>query len=209
MPPLRLVQEWRDSIKAKMPEMPEVRRSRFVSEFGLSQYDAEVLTSSRATADYFEEALGGEKTSARAKAVANWIVNELFGRLKENNLDLSASRIKPAQVAALVEQVETGAITGKSAKEVFDIMFETGQSPLEIIHDRGLAQITDHAAIAGIVSEVLNGADEKLQKSIADYKKGKEQAFNAIFGAVMKITKGTANRETVTELLKEQLAVSL
>ena len=205
LPPLRLSQEWRDSVRAKMPEMAEVRRQRFANDYALSSYDAEILTASRTTADYFEEALGGQKTLARAKAVANWLLNELFGRLKESGLELSESKIKPAQLAALIEQVESSAITGKTAKEVFEAMFESGQNPQEIIRERGLAQITDQSLIAGIVEEVLNGADSKLQKSIADYKSGKEAAFNAIFGAVMRVTKGTVNRETVTELLKEKL----
>ena len=205
LPPLRLSQEWRDSVRAKMPEMAEVRRQRFANDYALSSYDAEILTASRTTADYFEEALGGQKTQARAKAVANWLLNELFGRLKESGLELSESKIKPAQLAALIEQVESSAITGKTAKEVFEAMFESGQNPQEIIRERGLAQITDQSLIAGIVEEVLNGADSKLQKSIADYKSGKEAAFNAIFGAVMRVTKGTVNRETVTELLKEKL----
>jgi aspartyl-tRNA(Asn)/glutamyl-tRNA(Gln) amidotransferase subunit B len=205
LPPLRLAQDWRDNVKAKMPEMSEDRRERFVNDFGLSKYDSEVLTASRATADYFEEALGSEKTAARAKSVANWLLNELFGRLKENDQDLSEAKIKPAQLAALVELVEKGAITGKSAKEVFDAMFATGRDPDLIVKEKGLAQITDRSAIAATVDEVLNSSDEKLQKSIADYKKGKEVAFNAIFGAVMKASKGTANREVVTELLKEKL----
>lgn len=205
LPPLRLTEQFQDSIKVKMPEMPAERLDRFANDYGLSQYDAEVLTASRATSDYFEEALGGEKTAARAKAVANWLVNEMFARLKESGQELTASKIRPKQLAALAELVEKGTITGKSAKEVFEDMFNKGSDPDAIIKEKGLAQVTDKNAIASIVDGVLNSSDQKIQNSIADYKKGKEAAFNAIFGAVMKATKGTANREVVTELLKEKL----
>lgn len=206
LPPLYLTQDWRDGVRDKMPEMFDARRDRFMSNYGLTRYDAEVLTGSRATADYFEEALGNEKTAARAKAVANWILNDLFGRLKESNQELSETKIKPAQVAALVQLMESNTITGKSAKEVFEEMFNSGRDPQAIVDEKGLAQVTDRSAIEKIVDEVLSSADQKMQKTIEDYKKGKEAALNAIFGAVMKATKGTANREVVTALLKEKLS---
>ena len=201
LPPLQLTEQYRATIRASLPELPDARRARFVQDFGLSVYDAEVLTSSRATAEWFETSLGTNKTAARAKAAANWILNELFARLKETDTELSAAKIQPEQLAGLIELVEKGTITPKTAKEVFGEMFETGHDAAQIVKDKGLGAISDEGAIGQLVDKVI--ADNP--KAVADYKAGKEASFNFLIGGVMKAVQGKASKDIVTKLLKERL----
>jgi aspartyl-tRNA(Asn)/glutamyl-tRNA(Gln) amidotransferase subunit B len=181
--------------------MPEARRDRFVSQYGLSRYDAELLTSSRATADWFEEALGSAHTPARAKAVSNWILNDVFARLKESGAELAEAPIKPAQLLHLIELVEKGTITGRSAKEVFEEMFTYGKDPNLIVKEKGLEQMSDSNALSAIIDQVI----AENPKAVADYKGGKSSTINFLIGGVMKATRGTANKDVVTQMLKEKL----
>ncbi len=199
LPPLQLTQAYRDGIKATLPELPGERKERFIQAFGLSEYDADVLTSTRATADWFEVALGGNP--ARAKVAANWILNELFARLKESDTELADTKIQPAQLAGLIELVEKGTITPKTAKDVFAEMFLTGQAAEKIVKDQGLGAISDEGAIGAIVDTVI----AENQKAVTDYKSGKEASFNFLIGGVMKAVQGKASKDLVTRLLKERL----
>ncbi|HEX2911110.1 MAG TPA: Asp-tRNA(Asn)/Glu-tRNA(Gln) amidotransferase subunit GatB [Chloroflexia bacterium] len=201
LPPLQLSSEYREAIRASLPELPDARRDRFASDYGLPEYDANLLTSSRATADWFETALGSNKTSARAKAVSNWILNELFARLKESGAELTEASIKPEQLNGLIELVEKGTITPKTAKDVFEEMFNTGRDAADIVKEKGLGAISDESAIAAIVEKVI--ADNP--KAVADLKAGKESSFNFLIGGVMKATQGKANKDVVTRLLRERL----
>lgn len=201
LPPLQLTAEYRDAIRAGLPELPDVRRERFVRDYGLSAYDAEVLTSTRATADWFETSLGQNHTPTRAKAAANWILNELFARLKESGDELTAAKVRPAQLAGLIELVERGTITPKTAKDVFAVMFQTGLDAEAIVQEQGLAAISDEGAIGTIVDKVI--ADNP--RAVADFKGGKEASFNSLIGGVMKATQGKANKDVVTRLLRDRL----
>ncbi len=201
LPPLQLTAEYRDKIRAALPELPDARRARFLQDYGLTAYDAEILTSTRATAEWFEAALGDTRTPARAKAVTNWILNELFARLKEGGVELSEVKIQPAQLAGLIELVEKGTITPKTAKEVFEEMFNSGREAEAIVQEKGLAAISDEGAITAIVEKVI--ADNP--KAVADYQAGKEASLNFLIGGVMKATQGKASKDLVTKLLKARL----
>jgi aspartyl-tRNA(Asn)/glutamyl-tRNA(Gln) amidotransferase subunit B len=202
LPPLQLKQEFLDQVRATMPELPEARRDRFSKDYELTPYEAELLTSSRATADWFEESLGTQKNPKRAKATANWILNELFARLKESGAELSEAKIQARQLGSLIDLVEKGTITPKSAKEVFEEMFNTGREADEIVKEKGLAQLSDESAIGGVVDKVI--ADNP--KAVTDFKAGKEASLNFLIGGVMKATRGTANKDVVTRLLREKLS---
>jgi aspartyl-tRNA(Asn)/glutamyl-tRNA(Gln) amidotransferase subunit B len=201
LPPLQLSTEFRESIKASLPELPDERRHRFMTSLGLPAYDADVLTGSRQTAEWFEAALGANPTPARAKAVSNWILNELFARLKESSGELSEVKIKPTQLGGLIELVEKGTITPKTAKDVFEEMFATGQDAATIVRDKGLGAISDEGAIAAVVDEVIAANP----KAVTDFKAGKEASLNFLIGGVMKATKGKASKDVVTRLLRDKL----
>jgi aspartyl-tRNA(Asn)/glutamyl-tRNA(Gln) amidotransferase subunit B len=201
LPPLQLTAEFREKIKAGLPELPDERRARFIRDLGLSSYDAEVLTGSKSTADWFEAALGAKPTPARAKTITNWILNELFARLKESGDELTDVKIQPAQLGELIELVEKGTITPKTAKAVFEEMFSSGQAAAAIVKEKGLGAISDENAIGAIVEKVI--ADNP--KAVTDFKAGKEASLNFLIGGVMKATQGKVNKDVVTRLLRERL----
>lgn len=201
LPPLQLTADFREKVKASLPELPDERRHRFMNEFGLTAYDAEVLTGTRQTAEWFEAALGAKPTPMQAKAVANWILNELFARLKESGGELSEVKIQPAQLGGLIELVEKGTITPKTAKDVFEEMFATGQDAATIVKDKGLGAISDEGAVASVVEQVI----AENPKAVTDFKAGKEASLNFLIGGVMKATKGKASKDVVTRLLRERL----
>jgi aspartyl-tRNA(Asn)/glutamyl-tRNA(Gln) amidotransferase subunit B len=187
------------SLRASLPELPAARRARYVPAFGLSAYDAEVLTADRATADYFEAVV---KAGAPAKAASNWVMTELLGALNQVGRPVSASPVKAEALGRLVALIEDSTISGKIAKTVFAEMFASGKGPDEIVKEKGLVQITDEGAIRKAVGEVLaaNG------KSVADFKAGKQAAMGFLVGQVMKATGGKANPKLVNQLLKEELS---
>ncbi|NWJ98534.1 MAG: Asp-tRNA(Asn)/Glu-tRNA(Gln) amidotransferase subunit GatB [Chloroflexi bacterium] len=202
LPPLQLQADYLAQIRTSLPELPEARRDRFIQEYDLSLYEAELLTGSRATADWFEESLGEEKTPQRARATANWILNELFAHLKEKGAELDEAKIQPRQLASLIDLVQKGTITPKSAKEVFEEMFATGREAAEIVKEKGLPQLSDEAALATVVDKVI----AESPKAVADFRAGKEASLNFLIGGVMKATRGTANKDVVTRLLREKLS---
>jgi aspartyl-tRNA(Asn)/glutamyl-tRNA(Gln) amidotransferase subunit B len=202
LPPLQLKADYLAQIRASLPELPEARRDRFIKEYDLSLYEAELLTLSRATADWFEECLGTDKTSKRARATANWVLNEVFAHLKEKGAELDEAKIKPHQLAALIDLVEKGAITLKNAKEVFEEMWSTGREAEAIVKEKGLSQLSDENALTAIVDKVI--ADSP--KAVTDFKAGKEASLNFLIGGVMKATRGTANKDVITRLLREKLS---
>ncbi len=202
LPPLQLKSEFLDKIRASLPELPGARQERFINQYNLTPYEAELLTGTRATADWFEESLGGEKTPKQARATANWILNELFARLKESGADLTAVKIKPHQLAGLIGLIEKGTITPKSAKEVFEEMFQNGSEPEAIIKGKGLSQLSDEGAINSVVGKVIAANP----KAVTDFKAGKEASINFLIGQVMRETRGTANKDLVMRLLRQQLS---
>ncbi len=198
--PLRIPEEMIEAIRATLPELPHAKRSRFMSQYGLSAYDAGVLTGSRAMAAYFEEVVAAIGP-AHAKVAANWVMGELSGALNKQGLDIGDSPVSAGQLARLISRILDNTISGKIAKDVFEAMWAGEGEPDAIIERRGLKQITDTGAIERMVDEVIAANP----KSVDEYRAGKERALNALVGQVMKRTQGKANPQQVTELLKKKL----
>jgi aspartyl-tRNA(Asn)/glutamyl-tRNA(Gln) amidotransferase subunit B len=200
--PLVIDDAWIAEIRASLPELPEARRNRFISEYGLPAYDAELLTGRKDIADYFETAL---KTHANAKAVANWIAGDLFRVLKERKLDerltITSWPVRADQIAELVQLIDAGKISGKIAKTVFDAMLDSERAPREIVAEKGLEQVSDTASIEAAVEQILAAHT----KQAADFQAGNEKIFGFLVGQVMKATQGKANPQKVNEILRQKL----
>jgi len=196
--PLETYEEWEKRLMSELPELPSERCNRFIDEYELPPYDAEVLTTSRDLADYFEECV---KEYPHPKAVSNWIMGEFLRLLKKRGESIKEIRVTPRGVAELLGQVEKGVISGKSAKEVFEKMFETGKEARAIIEEEGLGQIADEASLEKIVRQVIKENPEAIQ----DFKNGKKKALGFLVGQIMKKTKGRANPGMVNRLLKGKL----
>ena len=202
LPLLTVESEWIKTVQRSMPELPEARRQRFITDYALSEYDAGVLTSTRALADFFEEVT---KLSSQPKTAANWIMGDLLRFLKDNNVDLkdlSNSPVSPKMLAGMISLVENGTISGKIAKTVMEEMYNSGKDPQQIIQEKGLVQISNTDEIEKIVSKVI----EENPKPVAQYRLGKTGNFGFFVGQVMKATGGRANPQTVNDILKKKLA---
>jgi aspartyl-tRNA(Asn)/glutamyl-tRNA(Gln) amidotransferase subunit B len=187
-------------LRAGLPEMPAERRARFVADYGLSDYDARILVSDRALADYYESAVTAER--GQAKLIANWVIGDLTAALKRESIEIVGSRIGPEQLAALVRLVGGGKVNGPTAKQIFAEMWKSGGDPEAIMNTRGLAQVSDESAIAAAVDEVL-AANPKV---VADYKAGKTLVLGFLVGSVMKKLSGKANAAIVNRILGERIA---
>ena len=196
--PLEIERSWVEDIRRGLPELPDSRKARYISEYGLSAYDAGVLTMTKEMADYFEACVAA---GANPKSAGNWVMGELSRLLNTNNKEIADCLIKADQLAAMLQLIDKGAISGKIAKTVFEDMFNTGKNPEDLVKEKGLAQISDEGAIAAIVDEVV----ANNQKSVEDYRAGKDRALGFLVGQVMKASKGKANPELVNKLLKERL----
>ncbi|HYC97966.1 Asp-tRNA(Asn)/Glu-tRNA(Gln) amidotransferase subunit GatB [Brevundimonas sp.] len=196
--PLEIEQAWIDEIKASLPELPDEKRRRLMSQYGLSQYDAVVLTSDQAKADYFEAAAEGRD----AKLVANWVTNELSARLAARGEDFAGCWMPPSQVAELVALIEEGVISSKMAKEVFEHVCAGEGSPRQVVEARGLVQVTDTGAIEKAVDEIIAANPDKAA-AVAE----KPQAIGWFVGQVMKATGGKANPAAVNDILKAKLGL--
>lgn len=185
-------------IRQQVPESPHAKRARFVSEFGLSEYDASVLASEKALANYFESAVAG---ATKPKSIANWIINDLLGQLSASERTLAENPVPAAGIRDLAEFVETGKINGNQAKEVFAAMFESGKSPADIIREKGLEQVSDTGFLDEIISRVLAENADAVEK----IKAGNDKAINALKGQVMKLSAGKANPKVVGEMLESRL----
>jgi aspartyl-tRNA(Asn)/glutamyl-tRNA(Gln) amidotransferase subunit B len=197
--PVHVSTNWLTEIQREMPELPAARRRRFEQEHGLSDYDADVLTASRALGDYFEAVI---RAGGPSKASAGWIQTELLRRLNDSGQPVEASPVSPAALAGLLAQIEAGNITGTSGKTVFAAMFESGKSAEEIISAEGLAQIQDADEIERMCRQVI----QKNPESVAKYRAGNEGVFKSFVGQVMKASRGRANPQLVNEILKRLLA---
>ena len=198
LPPLCIDQPWVDKVKARLPELPEARRDRFMSQFGLSLYDANLLTESRAVAEYFERCLKtGDSSAAKAKAVCNWISCEFLRLMNATNTDIGDTKITPEEICHLIDLVQKGNISGTSAKTVFEEMFNTGKQADEIITQKCLSQITDTHEIEVAIEQIIAANPQP----VADYKAGKTQALKFLVGQVMKATRGRANANQAQEYL--------
>lgn len=195
---LHIDDEWKARIRASIPELPDQRKARYTSEYGLPSYDAEVITSSKKLADFFDESLQYTKD---AKAVSNWIMGELLGYLNANNLDIAEVKITGKGLGEMIGLLEQGTISGKIAKTVFKAMLETGKGAKQIVEEQGLVQISDEGAILAVVDKIIEGNPQ----SVADYKAGKEKAVGFLVGQAMKETKGKANPGLVNKLILDRL----
>ncbi|MGE5720883.1 MAG: Asp-tRNA(Asn)/Glu-tRNA(Gln) amidotransferase subunit GatB, partial [Sphingomonadales bacterium] len=189
-----------EDIRASLPELPEAKRERYEREWGLSTYDAVTLTQSRELAAYFEDVVA--RPSVEPKLAANWVMGDVSAALNRSDLEVTASPVSSAALAGLLARIRDNTISGKIAKDVFDAMWAGEGGADEIIEKKGLKQITDAGAIEKVVDEVLAANP----KSVEEFRAGKEKAFNALVGQVMKASKGKANPAAVNELLKRKLA---
>src|SRR5580693_2614867 len=194
--PLRVSAAWLEQIRATVPELPAEKRNRFIESYGLREYDAGVLTSTRATAEYFEKAA---KAAGDPRLAANWVTGDLLGALKGS--EITESPVSPEQLGELVAFIAKGEISGKMAKDIFAKMFETGESAASIIDREGLRQISDTGALEKIVDEVIAASPKQVEQ----YKSGKTGVMSYLVGQVMKLSKGQANPAAVNDLLKAKL----
>ena len=195
--PLEIEQGWVDDIAATLPELPDQKKARFIKDFGLSDYDASVLTAETVDAAYFEEVAG---QAGDGKLAANWVINELFGRLKKEDHSIADSPISPAQLAQIVRLIKDDTISGKIAKEVFEIAYTSGRDPEEIVETEGLKQVTDTGAIEAALDEIIAANPAQVEKA-----KVNPKLAGWFVGQVMKATGGKANPKAVNQLVAQKL----
>lgn len=199
--PLILEEGLVERIKASMPELPDAKKKRFVEEYKLSEYDADILTSERAIAEYFEEAVGAEK-ERDGKMVSNWMQSELFAVLNKEAKDISESPIKASELGELIDLIKDGTISGKIAKDVFKMMYEGEEkSARKIVEEKGLKQVSDTGAIEKVIDDIIANSPD----NVSAYKGGKVQLFGWFVGQTLKAMKGQANPQIVNEILKKKL----
>lgn len=200
LPPLGIDPDWVMEIRRRLPELPDAKKQRFMVEYKLSAYDAELLTASRESAAYFESC-AGEGPPARAKAVANWMLGEHLRLLNEAGMGIAESKVSPAGLNDLLDLIEKGTLSTTLAKQVFEEMFRTGKRPAAIIAEKGLTQISGAAEIEPIIERVIRDNP----KAVSEYRAGKTKSFQFLVGQVMKETRGRARPDLVNKLLEEKL----
>ena len=195
--PLKLNQNWIDDLKKDLPELPDEKKARFVEQYKISDYDAEVLTSDRLTSEYFEKVA----KNRNVKLAVSWVASELFAILNKLNLTIEKSPVNSDQLGDLIDEIENGIISNRAAKEVFEEMCESSKSVKEIINDKGLVQISDTTEIEKFIDQVLIENPDNVQK----YKEGKTKLLGFFIGEVMKATKGKANPGLLNQIVKKKL----
>ncbi|MCP1168557.1 Asp-tRNA(Asn)/Glu-tRNA(Gln) amidotransferase subunit GatB [Limimaricola litoreus] len=198
--PLEIEQAWVDDIKAHLPELPDAKKARFMGDFGLSDYDAGVLTAELANAVYFEAVVNHIDSAKDGKLAANWVINELFGRLKKDDLGIEASPVSPAQLGDIVALIAKGDISGKIAKDLFEIVYTEGGEPAKIVEERGMKQVTDTGAIEAAVDEIIAANPAQVEKA-----KQNPKLAGWFVGQVMKSTGGKANPAAVNQIVTAKL----
>jgi aspartyl-tRNA(Asn)/glutamyl-tRNA(Gln) amidotransferase subunit B len=199
--PLEFSQHFVDDLKAQLPELPDQKRARFIADLGLSPYDASVLVAERESADFYETVLGKLSNQARdGKVAANWVINELFGRLNKEARTITESPVSATQLSAIIELIGEGTISGKIAKDLFEIVWQEGGDPRELVEARGMKQVTDLSAIEKVVDDIIAANPDKAAQV-----KDKPQSLGWFVGQVMKASGGKANPQSVNELLKSKL----
>ncbi len=196
--PLEIEQAWVDDIAAKLPELPDEKKSRFINDFGLTDYDASVLTAEVEAAAYFEEVAKGRN----GKVSANWVINELFGRLKKEDHDITESPVSPAQLGGIIDLISSDAISGKIAKDLFEIVYTEGGDPAQIVEERGMKQVTDTGAIETALDEIIAANPAQVEKA-----KVNPKLAGWFVGQVMKATGGKANPKAVNQLVSAKLGL--
>jgi len=197
--PLVLNRKWIEEVRASLPELPDAKKARFVSDYKLTPYDAGVLVAEKENAEFFEVVARGRKDP---KLAANWVIVELFGALNRLGRDIASSPVSARQLAGLLDLIENDTISGRIAKDVFGFMVETGRDAAAIVEERGLRQVTDTGAIEAAIDKVIADSAAK----VAEYRGGKQALFGWFVGQVMKSTGGRANPAAVNELLRKKLA---
>jgi aspartyl-tRNA(Asn)/glutamyl-tRNA(Gln) amidotransferase subunit B len=195
--PLSLDIKLIEKIKKDLPELPDQKKERFIKDYSLSAYEANVLVSEKEISDYFEEVV---KTSD-IKLAKNWIMGDFFASLNEKNISISESPVTAKKMAQLIDSISSGTISGRTAKEVFEIMKETGEEPNKIIESKGLQQKSDPKELEGIIDNVISENKDKVEQ----YKSGKDKLFGFFVGQVMKVSGGKANPQLVNDILKKKL----
>jgi aspartyl-tRNA(Asn)/glutamyl-tRNA(Gln) amidotransferase subunit B len=196
--PLEFDEAYVDALAAHLPELPDAKKARFIAQYGLSPYDAGVLTAEVQSADFYEEVARGRD----GKAAANWVINELFGRLNKEGLDIASSPVSAARLGSIVELIGEGVISGKIAKDLFEIVFTEGGDPRALVEERGMKQVTDTGAIEAAISAVMQANPDKVEQV-----KAKPTMLGWFVGQVMKQTGGKANPQAVNEVLKAKLGI--
>ncbi len=196
--PLVIDPEWVEQIRASLPELPDEKKERFIREYGIPAYDAGILTSSKALANYYEECL---RSLAKPKIVSNWILSELLRELKRDEREIEECPVSASHLAEMLRMMDEGVISGKIAKTVFEEMYRTGKKAGEIVKEKGLVQVSDSSEIDKIIDQVLAASP----KEVEEYRKGKEKLFGFFVGQVMKASRGKANPQVVNEILKKKL----
>ncbi|MBR0817477.1 Asp-tRNA(Asn)/Glu-tRNA(Gln) amidotransferase subunit GatB [Bradyrhizobium liaoningense] len=201
--PLEFSQSFVDELKQKLPELPDQKKTRFVADFGLSAYDASVLVAERESAVFYETVLDKLGNRARdGKMAANWVINELFGRLNKEGRDITASPVNAEQLAAIIDLIGEGTISGKIAKDLFEILWQEGGDPRALVESRGMKQVTDLSAIEKVVDDIIAANPDKAAQV-----KDKPQSLGWFVGQVMKASGGKANPQSVNDLLKSKLGI--
>ena len=196
--PVVFTDEEIEEYRKNLPELPEARRERYVQDYGLTPYDAQIITMDRGYAAYFEKAAAKSNVP---KLVANWFITDLLRLLNENSVDIADCKIAPEQLSALVDLIQAGTINGKTAKTVFEDMFQSGDDPGEIVKAKGLVQVSDESAVAAFVDQVIANNPAQVEQ----YKSGKANVVQFFIGQTMKLSKGKANPQLVQKLVKERL----
>ena len=196
--PIVIDRGWVEEIQKTLPELPMERCERFIRGYQIPAYDAKVLTASRTLADYYEESV---KHYSKPKIVSNWVMGELLRVLRESKKEIKECPVTPSFLAEMLKMVDRGTISGKIAKKVFEEMYQSGKSPMEIVRQKGLEQVSDEGEITTVIDNILSAHAEQVE----EYRQGKEKLFGFFVGEVMKATRGKANPKMVNQLLKEKL----
>ena len=195
--PLEIEDKWIEKIKSTIPELPDQKKNRFIKDYNLNEYDAGVIVSDKATSDYYEKVVKNRSP----KLVTTWVTSELFSILNKKNLTIDESPVSHDKLGELIDNIESGKVSNRLAKDIFEEMCETGKSPRDIISEKGLSQISDEGEIEKLINDVLSANPENVEK----YKNGKDKLFGFFVGEAMKLSKGKANPKLLNELLKSQL----
>ena len=201
--PLEFSESYVAGLKAGLPELPDQKKARFIADLSLSPYDAGVLVAERESADFFETVLSGLADKARdGKLAANWVINELFGRLNKEGRDIATSPVSATQLGTIVDLIGEGTISGKIAKDLFEIVWQEGGDPRALVEARGMKQVTDLGAIEKVVDDIMSANPDKVAQA-----KAKPAMMGWFVGQVMKSSGGKANPQAVNDLLKSKLGL--
>jgi aspartyl-tRNA(Asn)/glutamyl-tRNA(Gln) amidotransferase subunit B len=196
--PLGIDPQWIEKIRAALPELPDTKKERFIRDYGIPDYDAEILTSSKALAHYYEDCL---RSYEKPKIVSNWIMSELLRELKRDEREIEECPVPARHLSEMLQMMEDGVISGKIAKSVFEEMYRTGKRAPEVVKEKGWVQVSDSSEIDRMIDQVLAANPKEVEA----YRKGKDKLFGFFVGQVMKATQGKANPQLVNELLKKKL----